>query len=253
MTNNYYIIENEQQAGPFSKSDLASRHISSETLVWRPGLNDWVKASQLEELADIIAIETGYQDLNTGADNRWFAMINGRQEGPYTIETLISMGLNPETPVWRSGMPDWTNASYVPEIMRRFSATPPPHNGGYPRADYGRNPGFGGYNQGGYNQGGYNQGGYNNNGWQRPQGVINWLPWAIIATIIALPTSCIGAIFGIIAIINANKANTLYQQGYPEYADSANKTAKTMTIITAGLIALGIIGSLFVVKNGWPI
>ena len=66
----------------------------------------------------------------------------------------------------------------------------------------------------------------------------NWLPWAIVATVAGFFTSCIGAIFGIIGIVQANKANSFYAQGFDAEGDAANSNAKTMTII--GLIFAGI-------------
>jgi hypothetical protein len=257
MQTQYFLIINEQQAGPFSKEELAGRHITSETLVWRAGLPDWTKASSLPELADIIAIETGYEDLGTGEDSRWFAMINGQQTGPYTIETLISMGLTPRTPVWRNGMPDWAEASTVPEIMKHFTSTPPPHYGFNPNQGY-ANPNYARQNQynanhsnNGWNNGYGNQygNGMNNNGWNNQGQRINWLPWAIVATIVGFCFSCIGAIFGIIGIVNANKANSLFAAGYDDMGDQANNTAKIMTIIGFVLAGIGLIGTGFLYRN----
>ncbi len=59
----------------------------------------------------------------------------------------------------------------------------------------------------------------------------NWLPWAVVATVAAFLLSCIGMIFGIIGIVQANKANTAYQRGDFSIGDSANSTARLMTII----------------------
>lgn len=262
MQTQYFLIVNEQQAGPFSKEDLAARHITSETLVWRAGLPDWTKASSLPELADIIAIETGYEDLGTGEDSRWFAMINGQQVGPYTIETLISMGLTPHTPVWRNGMADWAEASSVPEIMKHFASTPPPHNGfnnrsqGYGNPNYARQTQYGPNTSGNAYNNGWNNGygnqygnGMNNNGWNNQGQRINWLPWAIVATIVGFCFSCIGAIFGIIGIVNANKANGLYAAGYDDMGDQANNTAKIMTIIGFVLAGIGLLGTGFLYRN----
>lgn len=288
MQTQYYLIIDEQQAGPFSKEELAARHITPETLVWRAGLPDWTKATTLPELADIIAIETGYEDLATGEDSRWFAMLNGQQTGPYTIETLITMGLTPSTPVWRNGMADWAEASTVPEIMKHL-ASAPPHYGNNPSQGYGNpsdtrqnqydanRPGNGwsnahdnqygngrdgqygnGWNNGrdgqygnGWSNGRGNQygNGWNNNGWGNQGQRTNWLPWAIVATIVGFCFSCIGAIFGIIGIVNANKANSLYAAGYNDMGDQANNTAKIMTIIGFVLAGIGLIGTGFLYNS----
>jgi hypothetical protein len=50
----YYIIENKQKKGPLSISELAQISITRSTLVWKKGQDDWVYATALEELDDII-------------------------------------------------------------------------------------------------------------------------------------------------------------------------------------------------------
>jgi hypothetical protein len=50
----YYIIENKQKKGPLSISELAQISITRSTLVWKKGQDDWVYATALEELEDII-------------------------------------------------------------------------------------------------------------------------------------------------------------------------------------------------------
>lgn len=46
----YFIIENGQQAGPYSIYELKDKGLSSEMLVWCEGLKDWTPAWQVEEL-----------------------------------------------------------------------------------------------------------------------------------------------------------------------------------------------------------
>lgn len=50
----YYIVENNQQAGPFTVDQLAERGISADTSVWTDGMTSWVPASQVYELQSII-------------------------------------------------------------------------------------------------------------------------------------------------------------------------------------------------------
>ena len=63
-------------------------------------------------------------------------------------------------------------------------------------------------------------------------------------------TSCIGAIFGIVGIVQANKANTCYARGLEPEGDAANANAKVMTIIGLVLAALGLLVMLYV-GNFW--
>lgn len=77
----------------------------------------------------------------------------------------------------------------------------------------------------------------------------NWLPWAVVATVVAFMLSCIGMIFGIIGIVQANKANTAYQHGDFTTGDSANSTARIMTIIAFVFAAIGLFGSIWIFNS----
>lgn len=46
----YYFVKDEQQFGPFPLEELV-RLINADTLVWRSGLESWVPARELEEVA----------------------------------------------------------------------------------------------------------------------------------------------------------------------------------------------------------
>lgn len=43
-------------------------------------------------------------------------IVNGKQEGPFTIEELAQKGITPESEVWTEGMDDWRQAGDVPEL-----------------------------------------------------------------------------------------------------------------------------------------
>ena len=43
-------------------------------------------------------------------------IVNGKQEGPFSIEELEQKGLTPESEVWAPGMNDWQQAGDVPEL-----------------------------------------------------------------------------------------------------------------------------------------
>jgi hypothetical protein len=43
-------------------------------------------------------------------------IVNGKQEGPFTVEELAQKGLNPDSEVWAPGMSDWMQAGDVPEL-----------------------------------------------------------------------------------------------------------------------------------------
>ena len=239
MITEYSIAVNRQAEGPFSLEEILKKEISPETLVWKTGMENWVKAEELPELSVL------FQPIEvvTPEERIWYAMINGnRQVGPLSITELINEGLNLETPVWKAGMPDWQQAKTQPEFREHFSK-------GFEKTGYGPgvppNP-FAGNPQ--YNHNFYynNQRQYSDPYTRKNQPYqngfkTNWLPWAIGATVAGFLCSCIGAIFGIIAIVQANKANTLYSQGYDEAGDRANGNAKIMTIIGYIFAGIGIL------------
>jgi hypothetical protein len=78
----------------------------------------------------------------------------------------------------------------------------------------------------------------------------NWLPWAVLATVLGFMSSCIGMVFGIVAIVQANKANRYYAEGVQIAGDSANSTAKTMTIIGLVIAVIGLLYSIYLVSTG---
>ena len=47
---NYFIVDNGQQAGPYTIDELVKRGLNSDTLVWAEGMTDWTPAWQVEEL-----------------------------------------------------------------------------------------------------------------------------------------------------------------------------------------------------------
>lgn len=49
----YYIHQDEQQQGPFSKEELIEKKITRDTMVWFEGVDNWVEATKVDELEDI--------------------------------------------------------------------------------------------------------------------------------------------------------------------------------------------------------
>ena len=51
---------------------------------------------------------------------KYFAMIGGHRYGPMDLDDMVREGVRPETYVWCKVMPDWIQASEVPDICRYF-------------------------------------------------------------------------------------------------------------------------------------
>ncbi|MBD5358530.1 MAG: DUF4339 domain-containing protein [Bacteroides sp.] len=243
-----------------------------------PEVADIMPRVVVEEINETVAEE----------DGGWYAMLGDRRIGPSTPGELIAAGVSHNTPVWHAGMPDWANASTQIEFAERFNSNGPygfgqqPKQGQYPNFNqnpqYGRQPNFSQNPQYGQQpnfaqnpqygqqpnfrqnpqygqqpnydqQNNYGSNQYGRNQFSNQPVRTDWMPWAIGATVVAFLFSCIGVIFGIIGIIQANKANGLYAAGFEGEAAQANNTARTMTIIAYALAALGLITSVFFLKS----
>ncbi len=143
-----------------------------------------------------------YIDRNTNA-----------QYGPFPVEELKRKGITPNTLVWSNGMADWVEAGKVPELSNLF------YNSGYSSTT----PPQPGYSAGSGN-------GNVNIPEMRPMPK-NWFVEAILLTLLCSP------IFGIIAIIYANKVESRYYAGDYDGAVSSAKSAKMWVLI-------GLFGSL---------
>lgn len=52
----YYIVIENKQEGPFSIEDLKLKNISSTTLVWREGFENWTEAQNIDELKGVFRL-----------------------------------------------------------------------------------------------------------------------------------------------------------------------------------------------------
>lgn len=49
---------------------------------------------------------------------KYYAFIDGQEQGPFELEELLNVGVRPSTYVWCKGMADWQKAEEVPDICR---------------------------------------------------------------------------------------------------------------------------------------
>ena len=183
----------------------------------------------------------------------YFIISEGQQAGPFPKEHLKARGVEKGTYVWREGLEGWVPASELPELQDIFEETiiqaVPQQPYGQPQQPYGQPQQPYGQPQQPYGQPqqpyGQPQPPY---GQPQPYGNpvphTNWMPWAIVGTIVGALFSCIGMIFGIIGIVKANNANKAYAVGDETGGDMNNSSAKTMTIIALVLAGIGLIVNL---------
>lgn len=52
--------------------------------------------------------------------DKYYAMIDGEQKGPFSLEELPGAGVRPSTYIWCKGMPDWQKAEENADVCRLF-------------------------------------------------------------------------------------------------------------------------------------
>ena len=183
----------------------------------------------------------------------YFIISEGQQAGPFPKEHLKARGVEKDTYVWREGLEGWVPASELPELQDIFEETiiqavpqqpygqpqqpyvQPQQPYRQPQQPYGQPQQPYGQPQPPYGQ---------PQPYGNPVPHTNWMPWAIVGTIVGALFSCIGMIFGIIGIVKANNANKAYAVGDETGGDMNNSSAKTMTIIALVLAGIGLIVNL---------
>lgn len=188
---------------------------------------------------------------------KYYIAENGQQAGPFEPNELLLHGLTVNSLVWCEGMPNWTSASQVPELMALLSGQtfnpgtidtqlpPVPPMGDQTQLP--QVPPFGGqsttpsvpygtpYGQGVPNQP-YAQPQYGPSTNQPGNRVMpkTWLTESVLVTVLSLVCLCnfIGLIPGIIAIFKANSVKSKFMSGDVAGADAASASAKKWVIIT---------------------
>ena len=222
MATMYFIISEGQQAGPFPKEHLKARGVEKDTYVWREGLEGWVPASELPELQDIFE-ETIIQAVPQqpyGQPQQPYGQPQqpyGQPQQPYR-QPQQPYG-QPQQPYGQPQQPYGQPQQPYGQPQQPYGQPQQPY--GQPQPPYGQPQPYG-----------------------NPVPHTNWMPWAIVGTIVGALFSCIGMIFGIIGIVKANNANKAYAVGDETGGDMNNSSAKTMTIIALVLAGIGLIVNL---------
>lgn len=190
---------------------------------------------------------------------KYYIAENGQQAGPFEPNELLQHGLTVNSLVWCEGMPSWTSASQVPELMALLSGTPfnpgnmdmqlppvPPVGNPMPQ----QVPPFGGQQPqptqpttyGQPNQP-YAQPQYGPSS-NQPQQVMpkTWFTECLIVTILSALCCCnpVGLFTGIYSIIKANSSKNKYMRGDVNGSATDGATAKKWMIIT---IVVGLVWS----------
>lgn len=180
-------------------------------------------------------------------ETQFFIIENGQQAGPFPKAALYNRGLTPQTLVWHQGLSEWTPAGNVAALADVFNPQPAstqvPPNSNYQQPFQQQQPYQQPYQQPGQAYGQHHPYGQNNVH-------TNYQTLAIIATIVGALFSCIGMIFGIIAITKSNEANRYFMMGDEMNGNLANNSAKTNVIIAFVLAGIGLVANIGILSAG---
>lgn len=101
----YFIAVKGQQQGPFDEAELASR-ITPDTLVWREGMPEWKRASEVAELAAVLAGGAG----NVGGNQP----PQPQQSPPQQARPQASMGGQPQAAQPQAASPQYGYGGRAP-------------------------------------------------------------------------------------------------------------------------------------------
>ena len=218
---------------------------------------------------------------------KYYIAENGQPAGPFELAELQAHGLTVNSLVWCEGMPNWTSASQVPELMALLSGQPinvnvdvpvpgsnvdmqlpqtppmgetqlpqvPPFGGQQPQQPQQQPTTYGTpYGQGTTNQP-YAPPQYGPSTNQPSRNVMpkTWLTESIIATVVSslcCGVPFIGLIPGIIAIFKAMGVKSSFNKGDQAGAEKKSASAKMWLLITVGVgIAAAIYGAYTIMTN----
>ena len=180
---------------------------------------------------------------------KYYIADRGKPVGPFEPQELLSHGLTINSLVWCETMSSWKSASEVPELVTLLGATP--HTQETQQQPYQQQP----YQQQPYQQQPYQQPYQQAFGSQQQYRapmvsdykVINWL--LLIASVVCCCcANPIAVISGVIGVIYSGKTADANLVGAPE-AVNYSKTAQWCAIITAALLVLGVVASMFYMRN----
>lgn len=176
-------------------------------------------------------------------EKEYYIVVDDNRVGPLSFTQLSERGIEPSTLVWTAGMADWTRADCVPELASLLASRTRIDEqesafGAYARPEEPSSRHLQSYNEP-RNYDAFNNG--VNQGGEYSNPPTNWKTLAIVATFTGLIFSCIGGIFGVIAWVNANKAENAMRFGDDFTARSAWSTCKTLCIVSFILTGIGLI------------
>ena len=123
--NGFFYIDSvtKQQCGPFSLSELESKNISSETMVWHSGMTDWVAAGTVEELAQLFG---GQPKASSQINVEENAAQN--QATNYNYQQQPQQNINPQNGQYNNNNGNYGGNPYMNNYYNQTEVRPMPKN-----------------------------------------------------------------------------------------------------------------------------
>eukprot|EP00939_MAST-03C_sp_MAST-3C-sp1_P005068 g5068.t1 len=142
----FYLDSSRSRQGPVTREDmesmLSSGELHTRSYVWKAPMASWkragdvvtAKARRRSSAAPVRGTNRKRNDDGASASrenrapsgsvaSRWYCIVNKKQRGPFTVETLAKMqNVGPETLVWRKGLRDWRSLRTCPRLASRIPA-----------------------------------------------------------------------------------------------------------------------------------
>lgn len=128
MEHYYFLQKNGTSQGPYKLDVLKAQDIQANDLVWRDNLDDWVKASDLDELTDLFINKSLQPESKENSnDNKMYYFIqqDGIKKGPFKLSELKELTIFFDELVWRSDNDKWRKAEEFEELNEIFIIKPP--------------------------------------------------------------------------------------------------------------------------------
>ncbi|NJK62538.1 MAG: SPFH domain-containing protein [Synechococcaceae cyanobacterium SM2_3_1] len=112
----WYVSQSGQSQGPLTLDQVRQQSMTADTMVWRAGMANWMRAGEVPELASRLHSQPEW----------WYVGADQQRQGPFTLAQLVQQGIQSSTYLWRQGMENWVPAQQVPEVASQIASGPPP-------------------------------------------------------------------------------------------------------------------------------
>jgi len=120
----YFIVVGDEKQGPYTLSELENLEITPQTLVWSEGMNEWTQAKEVNEFRlffEGVPPPIPNQSKSPNHNVEYFLQEQKSKKGPFTLQQLKSLRIDPKSNVWDSQTSRWRTASSIEELQNNLA------------------------------------------------------------------------------------------------------------------------------------